>query len=212
MGDRQASPQGGKEAGGSGDAGRLRNAVRRIPGWPRALLGVAIVLMAAGLGLGAVTALGGSGEEAIPQTPPAAPRGAAVHPGLVGGLLPDDPPATTEPAGDATAGSAPRGLEVWSPAIFRLGFSFFAGFCVAYALRSVLRLAIVFVGLVLLAIFGLQYAGLVDVNWARMGEGYESFVGWLGGQTESFQRFITGYLPSSASGVAGLAMGFRVRA
>ena len=37
----------------------------------------------------------------------------------------------------------------WSPPIFRFGFSFFAGFCIAYALRTVIKVGLFVAGAVL---------------------------------------------------------------
>ena len=61
----------------------------------------------------------------------------------------------------------------------------------------------------LLALFGLQYAGVIDVDWSRMSEHWDAIAAWLGEQTASFRDFITGYLPSAASALAGMALGFK---
>ena len=94
---------------------------------------------------------------------------------------------------------------------FRLGFSFFAGFCIAYALRAFLKLTLLAIGLVLLLLLGLQYAGVIEVDFSAMGEHYDTAVGWLRTQVTSFHQFVTGYLPSSATAGLGLFAGFRRR-
>jgi uncharacterized membrane protein (Fun14 family) len=122
------------------------------------------------------------------------------------GLAPTDPNA---PDGAEANGAAP-GEEVnpWSPAIFALGFSFVAGFAIAFAIRSFIKITVIAVGLFLLFLFGLEYAGLVAVNWGAVSQHYDSFSGWLAAETSSFQDFITGRLPSAASAIAGLGLGF----
>lgn len=97
----------------------------------------------------------------------------------------------------------------WEPALFRLGFSFFAGFAMGYALRVFFRMSMVVIGVILLALFGLQYAGLIAVDWSAMSDRYDDVLGWLRAQTSGFRGFITGQLPSAASGVAGLVGGWR---
>jgi uncharacterized membrane protein (Fun14 family) len=93
--------------------------------------------------------------------------------------------------------------------IFRLGFSFFVGFAIAYALRTFLKVSIVTIGILLLGLFGLQYAGVITVDWAAMEQHYDTVVAWLRTETETFRTFVTGYLPSSAMGVLGMVVGFR---
>jgi len=113
--------------------------------------------------------------------------------------------------GDGTGGSAAGGPaeRSWSPVVFRLGFSFFAGFCIAYALRAFLEMALLVIGLVMLGLFGLEYAGIVTVEWSLVEGHYASVRDWLAGQTESFTAFVKGSLPSAASAGAGLVAGFR---
>ena len=109
------------------------------------------------------------------------------------------------------ADASSNALDDWSPVIFRLGFSFFVGFCIAYAVRTFLKISIIGIGILLLALFGLQYADVINVDWEKMGGHFDTFTGWLGAQTASFKDFVTGYLPSAASGTAGLVFGFKKR-
>src|SRR5690606_8304539 len=98
--------------------------------------------------------------------------------------------------------------DAWSPAIFRLGFSFFVGFAVAFALRAFVRLTVFTMGFFFLALFGLQYAGFIEVNWTAIGDRYESTSAWFLAQFESVQELVTGYLPAAGSAAAGLTLGF----
>ena len=66
-------------------------------------------------------------------------------------------------------------------------------------------------GFFLLLLFGLQYLGVLEVRWDRIGDWFENVGPWLGAQTSSFRAFILGSLPSTASGAAGLVIGFRQR-
>ena len=116
----------------------------------------------------------------------------------------------------ASEGAAPAEVEggedwmnQWSPTIFRLGFSFFVGFAVAYAVRTFIKLSVVAAGFVLLLLFGLQYAGIIEVHWGRVADHYDTFGEWFSAQFKSLSAFIQGELPSAASVAAGLVLGFR---
>ncbi len=196
MGDQPHSSEApGGAAAKTERAGPWRR-LRRMARWKQALVVLSVALM--GLGVALPFALPGA------DAPPQAPGGglpAGAH-----GLAPTtDFPAA--PDGDAEAFEESAGSEL-SPAIFRLGFSFFVGFAIAFAVRSFLRIALVVIGLYLLLTFGLEYAGLLEVRWGAVAEGYESFAAWLRAETESLRAFITGRVPAAAAALAGLGIGF----
>ncbi|TVQ62028.1 MAG: hypothetical protein EA378_06060 [Phycisphaerales bacterium] len=135
---------------------------------------------------------------------------------IVGGFLPSGGGAT--PGADGTPGDEPGGTRVEleqrdyvSPAVFRAGFSFFVGFAIAFALRQFVKISVVALGLFFLAMFGLQYAGLIEVKWGVLEARYDAAGGWLASEFDSFRAFMTGYLPSAALATTGLAAGFAKR-
>ena len=67
------------------------------------------------------------------------------------------------------------------------------------------------VGLLALAVFGLQFAGLLSVDWTAMSDRWDGLLAWLGPQVSSFRAFITGQLPSATTATAGLIAGWRSR-
>ena len=148
-----------------------------IPGWAKVLLIAAITLMAAGV------------------VAPMAIKAPASN--MSGAAAMSNSLAAGSPGEQATA-------PAWSPAMFRVGFSFFVGFVIAYALRSFLKMALVAAGFMALLLFGLQYAGLIEVHWNAMERQYDAGSGWLHEQTRSFAAFIQGALPSGGAS-AGLA-------
>ncbi len=171
---------------------------RRLPLWKTVLLLLAAVLTLVGL------ALEGYGRLAAP--PEDAPSDAAggTRPGAIG-FAPED----VRPSGATGSPSEMQSIQVWSPVVFRMGFSFLVGFCVAYALRAFVKVAILAVGMALLVIVGLHYAGLIDVDYSAMERGYDRLAEWAGAQTAGFREFLTGYLPSTASAALGLFAGFK---
>jgi uncharacterized membrane protein (Fun14 family) len=135
---------------------------------------------------------GGAGE--IP--------GAKGFSGSGGGSGSSSPGETAEPAADLPPeGSA---TDLLSPALVRGGISFFAAFALAFALRSFLKLFVIFAGVWVASLFFLASMGWIEVHWTIIDD---QFVGWthtLGAQFKSMSSFVTGSLPSA--GLAGLGL------
>ncbi|HSO83813.1 MULTISPECIES: FUN14 domain-containing protein [Thiocapsa] len=92
----------------------------------------------------------------------------------------------------------------------KLGFSFMVGLALGFALKMAFKLVLLVVGLILLGVFALQYAGILDVNWSGLEIHYDGWVEWLTVNGGAFFDFIGGNLTSAASFTAGLVMGFRL--
>lgn len=163
------------------------SAAKSMPLWVKAMLAGSVLCMAAGVVIPLVS-----------HTPPAPPAGmSAMTNSLASG------------GSSAAESGGAGGAAFWSPAVFKLGFSFFVGFTVAYALRSFLKFALLSFGFMFLVLFGLQYAGLIEVKWALMERQYDGVSTWLGEQTRSFTAFVSGALPSAGAATTGLVAGFR---
>ena len=126
-----------------------------------------------------------------------------VDSGTASSTAPEPEPAAEQ---DIEAGD-----DVWSALLFKLGFSFFVGFALGYAVRAFFKFTIVGIGMMLFMLFGLEYAGLIDVHWAAFEGRFDSITGWLQQQTGGFKAFITGQLPSAGTALAGLVIGWTRR-
>lgn len=159
--------------------------------WQKVALVIALISTLAGLALGGFDAEPEGVSAASPQAQSFAAGGA--------------------PQGEAVeAEGAEEGPGLWAPLLAKGGLSFFLAFCVGYAVRAALKMLFLAVGLAALAVFGLQYAGLLgDVEWERLSEFWEVGVTAAKGQMEGLQAFITGSLPSAASASLGAFTGFR---
>lgn len=159
--------------------------------------------------LSVVVALGGVGLMVYAaSTRPEPAATAAGQPGsdLARGFGPaGDPadPASSEPT------QTDRLIDSTSGAVFRLGFGFFAGFAVGYAARMFVRITLTAAGIAILGLAGLQYAGVIDVDWEKISGGFDTFGAWFTEQTKGLTGFITGYLPTFGAGLAGAFVGFR---
>jgi len=121
----------------------------------------------------------------------------------------DQPADPDAPPPDQPDSDTQRLIDDLSPAIFTLGFSFMVAFAIGYAVRTFVKISLIAIGAFLLALFGLDYAGVITINMTALEGHYDSFTAFLSREFESFRSFITGYLPSTASGAAGLVFGFR---
>ena len=104
-----------------------------------------------------------------------------------------------------------RRLEDWSPLLTKLGFSFVVGFSIGYVLLIFLRTTAFLAGLVLLALFGLQYLGVLYLNWQNIETSYQSVLSWVLPKAENFRDFITHNLSSSGTAAMGILTGLTRR-
>lgn len=145
-------------------------------------------------------------QASIPPFEPAALAAPpdSLRPGLLATQT-DTPPGEPAPAPPADAG----GLfdEVF---FLKLGFSFMVGLAIGFALKIAFKIALVVGGLILLALFALQYTGLVDISWSGVEVKYDSWVSWLRAHAGAFFDFIGDNLTSTASFLAGLAIGLKL--
>lgn len=113
--------------------------------------------------------------------------------------------------GAADASPLRERLGDLSPLLTKLGFSFVVGFAVGYVLLFFVRAAALLAGLVLVALFGLQYAGVVQVNWPSIETNYESALGWLLPRFDAVRTFLLENLSSSGSAALGMVSGLMRR-
>jgi len=133
---------------------------------------------------------------AIPQKapPPAAPSGQAT---------------LAEASGEAVASSVYS--VQGSPALFRFGLSYIAGFFLGYGLRRFVKLTLILSVVAFVAIFFMRKAGWIELDWNSVESHLADSFAWLKGQAEALKVFVTGYVPSAAAAGGGLFMGARWR-
>jgi len=187
---------------------------RRLPRWKIVLVSLALLMGVAGMVL-------------HPQSPSGIQETRTVGNLSASGADPlSDPPAfqsDPEPAFDpafdmmeeTTEEPLPpdweRRLEDWSPLLTKLGFSFVVGFSIGYVLLIFLRTTAFLAGLVLLALFGLQYLGVLYLNWQNIETSYQSVLSWVLPRAENFRDFITHNLSSSGMAAMGILTGLTRR-
>ncbi|KAA0213704.1 MAG: hypothetical protein DYG94_09415 [Leptolyngbya sp. PLA3] len=179
---------------------RERRERKRLRPWQKALAVLSVVIALSGVGLMVYAA--GTRPEPAPAS-----AGAPGTSSLVQGFAPDGNADSHQPT-DGQA-QTERLIDSTSGAVFRLGFGFFAGFAVGYAMRMFVRMTLVAAGIAILGLAGLQYAGMIEVDWEKISGGFDTFGAWFTEQTRGLGGFITGYLPTFGAGLAGAFVGFR---
>ncbi len=186
----------------------------RLPRWKIILVSLALLMGVAGMVLHpqspsdvqetrTVGNLSTSGADPLPDSP----------------AFQSDPVPAFDPAFDmmeeTTEAPLPpdweRRLEDWSPLLTKLGFSFVVGFSIGYVLLIFLRTTAFLAGLVLLALFGLQYLGVLYLNWQNIEMSYQSVLSWVLPRAENFRDFITHNLSSSGMAAMGILTGLTRR-
>ncbi len=174
---------------------------RRLPRWKIVLVSLALLMGVAGMVL-------------HPQSPSGTKETWTVgNPSASGAnTLPDPAFAMME---ETTEEPLPpdweRRLEDWSPLLTKLGFSFVVGFSIGYVLLILLRTTAFLAGLVLLALFGLQYLGVLYLNWQNIETSYQSVLSWVLPRAENFRDFMTHNLSSSGMAAMGILTGLTRR-
>ena len=190
----------------------------RLPRWKIVLVSLALLMGVAGMVLHpqspsdvqetrTVGNLFASGADTLPDPPP--PIGGGIR-GAVPAFDPDFD-VMEEPAEEPLPPDWERRLEDWSPLLTKLGFSFVVGFSIGYVLLIFLRTTAFLGGLVLLALFGLQYLGVLYLNWQNIETSYQSVLSWVLPRAENFRDFITHNLSSSGMAAMGILTGLTRR-
>jgi uncharacterized membrane protein (Fun14 family) len=98
-----------------------------------------------------------------------------------------------------------------SPALFRFGLSYIAGFFLGYGLRRFLKVTLIVSVLAVGAILLLQQVGWMQLDWGGIQSHLSDSFAWLRGQAEALKVLILGYVPSAAAAGVGLVFGARWR-
>jgi len=99
--------------------------------------------------------------------------------------------------------------EVFLPIAYQLGAGGVLGFVVGYAIKKMLKILAVILGLFALAIIYLGYSGIIQVNYEKFAELIErTYIG--AGQASQWMTPIIAHLPFAGSFLAGIALGLKV--
>ena len=99
--------------------------------------------------------------------------------------------------------------ELLTPIVYQLGIGGVLGFFVGYAVKKLTKLIAVFIGLIALLLIYLGYQGVVSINYDRLAEALQGFLG-AAGQVSTVLTPIVANLPFAGSFIAGTAVGLKL--
>lgn len=95
--------------------------------------------------------------------------------------------------------------------IFSVGFSYFVGYVVAFALRTVMFTVICVCIFMTIVMLGLRYLGIAEINWNPSSQSSEEVASSLGVRSGWMKAYVNGVLPSAVAVCVGLYAGWRRR-
>jgi len=100
-------------------------------------------------------------------------------------------------------------MSVIPPFVYQLGVGGIGGFIAGYALRKLLKIVTVIVGLFILALVYLSYRGILTVNYGELGNLVSDAIGLTGQVPEWITPIITNLPFAGAFGTA-FFLGFKM--
>jgi len=100
-------------------------------------------------------------------------------------------------------------MEMVTTLAAQLGFGGLLGFVIGYALKKILKLLLVFIGLFFAFLLYLSYMGFIQINYEKFTSAFENFFKDIltGGLT--LPSFLTANIPFIGSFVVGFGLGFK---
>ena len=95
-------------------------------------------------------------------------------------------------------------VESFSPMVAEIGGGFFAGALIGFALKKVLKILAVVVGLFFAGLAYLQYQQIVSINWERLQATSQNAVTTLANATTQISNHISNITDSSNHAIAAL--------
>lgn len=97
----------------------------------------------------------------------------------------------------------------WVALAAYMGFSFFVGFAIGFAVKTFLKIMFFLVGTILLVLFFLQYNDMIQVNWMGFEAVYNNIIDWITPHLGGLKNFATANLSSATMASLGLFLGLR---
>ncbi|HDD26135.1 MAG TPA: hypothetical protein ENF75_03500 [Acidilobales archaeon] len=99
--------------------------------------------------------------------------------------------------------------DVFTAVIFQLGFGGLTGFAVGYALKKLLKLALIVAGLIVITVIYLQWKGIITVNYDKLVSAIEGFFKSMAVEASSIYSNIVANLPFAGAFIVGLILGLK---
>lgn len=98
--------------------------------------------------------------------------------------------------------------EIVLPIVYQLGAGGILGFVVGYAIKKMMKIVAVIIGIFALILIYLGHTGIINVNYDKLTEAIEGFYGSAGGATRWLTPLVAN-LPFAGVFLVGAAIGFK---
>jgi len=99
--------------------------------------------------------------------------------------------------------------EVLTPLVYQLGIGGVGGFIAGYALKKLMKIVAVIIGLFIIALVYLGYSGIITINFAELEKAVAGALG-MAGQATNLVTTIVAFLPSVGAFGLGFFLGFKM--
>ena len=194
---------------------KVRASRRPLPRWKKFLIVGNVLALVVGGGLYAYGYIAGGRGDSSRQvsTDPSKDGPRAADLGVTGSSLVEGGARTFPGAGSQSDALESEGMPSsgsLAPLLTKGALSFLVGFCIAYAVRTFLKISAVFLGGAAILFFALQYFGLIPaMDMSALEDKFQQFAAAAGQQLNNFKSFVEGNLPSSAAATFGIFTGWK---
>jgi len=99
--------------------------------------------------------------------------------------------------------------EVVTPIVYQLGIGAVGGFIAGYAIKKLLKIVAILIGLFVLALIYLGYSGILTINYGKLGDAVTNALGGSS-QVTGVLAPIIAHLPFAGSFGLGLFLGLKM--
>jgi uncharacterized membrane protein (Fun14 family) len=178
-----------------------------MPAWHRKTLVLAGVLAVAGLVGQAMSRVSHPPPVETRASEPVASNGAPRS----SAFATDSSPAPIAATADQPAPPEPTTFERLAPWASRLGIGFIGGFIIGWAFRAFLKTMALVTAAGVALIWTLSHFNVLHLDMDAAEERFKSSTSWVSNKAEQLKDSAMTLIPSSASSVFGMFLGFRRR-
>jgi uncharacterized membrane protein (Fun14 family) len=101
------------------------------------------------------------------------------------------------------------GMDLLTPMIVQLGFGGVAGLAVGYAVKKLLKLVVLLIGVFFLGLAYLKYIGLIEIHFDKLSEAFNQLAEKILGGGLVLPNILSTNLPAVGGFAAGFVLGFK---
>jgi len=100
-------------------------------------------------------------------------------------------------------------MSALTPLLYQIGIGGIGGFIAGYALKKMMKIVAIVIGLFILALVYLGYRGIITINYGELGNGVSGALG-LTGQAAELITPIIAHLPFAGAFGLGFFLGLKM--